>query len=164
MKTKFGSLCHLYFVIRKLFSPYLPKVSARTPLGIKACAVAVGYNFSKKTNHMTQRCAREWVLDLNTICLFPYPLMEPLMKTKWGSFPSPQRALCSWRPKKTHFPQAGWRQRLRLKKFRQKPRLMLSHFSCARLCNPIDGRPLGSPVPGILQAITLEWIAISFSN
>ena len=32
------------------------------------------------------------------------------------------------------------------------------------LCDPIDGSPLGSSVPGILQARTLEWIAISFSN
>ena len=32
------------------------------------------------------------------------------------------------------------------------------------LCNPIDGSPPGSPVPGILQARTLEWIVISFSN
>ena len=32
------------------------------------------------------------------------------------------------------------------------------------LCDPIDGSPLGSPVPGILQARTLEWVAISFSN
>ena len=36
--------------------------------------------------------------------------------------------------------------------------------SCLTLCNPIDGRPPGSPVPGILQARTLEWVAISFSN
>ena len=35
---------------------------------------------------------------------------------------------------------------------------------CPTLCNPIDGSPLGSPVPGILQARTLEWVAISFSN
>ena len=32
------------------------------------------------------------------------------------------------------------------------------------LCNPIDGSPPGSPVPGILKARTLEWIAISFCN
>ena len=32
------------------------------------------------------------------------------------------------------------------------------------LCDPIDGSPLGSTVPGILQARTLEWVAISFSN
>ena len=36
--------------------------------------------------------------------------------------------------------------------------------SCLTLCGPIDGRPPGSPVPGILQARTLEWVAISFSN
>ena len=36
--------------------------------------------------------------------------------------------------------------------------------SCPTLCNPIDGNPPGSAVPGILQARTLEWIAISFSN
>ena len=36
--------------------------------------------------------------------------------------------------------------------------------SCPTLCNPIDGSPPGSPVPGILQATTLEWFAISFSN
>ena len=35
--------------------------------------------------------------------------------------------------------------------------------SCPTLCNPIDGSPPGSPVPGILQARTLEWVAISFS-
>ena len=36
--------------------------------------------------------------------------------------------------------------------------------SCPTLCNPRDGSPLGSPVPGILQGRTLEWVAISFSN
>ena len=36
--------------------------------------------------------------------------------------------------------------------------------SCPTLCDPIDGLPPGSPVPGILQARTLEWVAISFSN
>ena len=36
--------------------------------------------------------------------------------------------------------------------------------SCLTLCDPIDGSPPGSPVPGILQARTLERVAISFSN
>ena len=36
--------------------------------------------------------------------------------------------------------------------------------SCPTLCDPIDGSPPGSPVPGILQARTLEWVAISFSD
>ena len=35
--------------------------------------------------------------------------------------------------------------------------------SCPTLCNPIDGSPPGSPVPGVLQARTLEWVAVSFS-
>ena len=35
---------------------------------------------------------------------------------------------------------------------------------CLTLCDPIDGSPRGSPIPGILQAITLEWVAISSSN
>ena len=39
-----------------------------------------------------------------------------------------------------------------------------SHQSCPTLCNPIDGSPRGSPVPGILQARALEWVAIFFSN
>ena len=42
--------------------------------------------------------------------------------------------------------------------------LLLSRFSCVRLFNPTDGSPPGSPIPGILQARTLEWVAISFSN
>ena len=36
--------------------------------------------------------------------------------------------------------------------------------SCSTLCDPIDGSPPGSPVPGIVQARILEWVAISFSN
>ena len=36
--------------------------------------------------------------------------------------------------------------------------------SCPTLCDPIDGSPPGCPIPGILQARTLEWVAISFSN
>ena len=39
-----------------------------------------------------------------------------------------------------------------------------SRQSCLTLCDPIDSSPPGSPVPGILQARTLEWVAIAFSN
>ena len=39
-----------------------------------------------------------------------------------------------------------------------------SFQSCPTLCDPIDGSPPGSRVPGLLQARTLEWVAISFSN
>ena len=48
------------------------------------------------------------------------------------------------------------------------PHLMLCYAkslqSCPTLCDPIDGSPLGSPILEILQAKTLEWVAISFSN
>ena len=36
--------------------------------------------------------------------------------------------------------------------------------SCPTLCDPLDGSPQGSPVPGIFQARTLEWVAIAFSG
>ena len=42
--------------------------------------------------------------------------------------------------------------------------LLLSLQSCPTPCDPIDGSPPGSPIPEILQARTLEWVAISFSN
>ena len=42
--------------------------------------------------------------------------------------------------------------------------LLLSLWSCLTLCDPIDGSPSGFPVPGILQARTLEWVVISLSN
>ena len=42
--------------------------------------------------------------------------------------------------------------------------LLLSLQSCPTLCDPIDGSPPGSPIPGILQARILEWVAISFSS
>ena len=47
---------------------------------------------------------------------------------------------------------------------RRRPAAAKSLQSCPTLCDPIDGSPLGSSVPGILQATTLEWVAISFSN
>ena len=44
------------------------------------------------------------------------------------------------------------------------PAAAKSHQTCPTLYDPIDGSPPGSPVPGILQARTLEWVALSFSN
>ena len=45
-----------------------------------------------------------------------------------------------------------------------KPAAAKSLQSCPTLCDPIDGSPPGSPLPGLLQARTLEWVAISFSK
>ena len=76
----------------------------------------------------------------------------------------------------------GKSQSPRLPEFRVIPRNSIEHLnqwtsgsnrllpaakslqSCPTLCDPIDGSPPGSTVPGILQARTLEWVAISFSN
>ena len=48
--------------------------------------------------------------------------------------------------------------------FIPNPKNAKSLQECPTLCDPIDGSPPGSPIPGILQARTLEWAAISFSN
>ena len=53
----------------------------------------------------------------------------------------------------------GWHHRLKGHAAAAK-----SLQSCLTLCDPIDGSPPGSTVPGILQARTLEWVAISFSS
>ena len=50
------------------------------------------------------------------------------------------------------------------KKSYDQPAAAKSLQSCPTLCDSIDGSPPGSPIPGILQARTLEWVAISFSN
>ena len=51
-----------------------------------------------------------------------------------------------------------------LRKFINVAAAAKSLQSCPTLCDPIDGSPPGSPVPGILQARILEWVAIFFSN
>ena len=53
---------------------------------------------------------------------------------------------------------------LKLEKMCFTPAAAKSLQSCPTLCDPINGSPPGSPVPGILQARTLEWVAISFSG
>ena len=58
------------------------------------------------------------------------------------------------------FPQSNWEQHVNIWSAAAAKSLQ----SCLTLGNPIDSSPPGSPVPGILQARTLEWVAISFSN
>ena len=58
----------------------------------------------------------------------------------------------------------GTRCKWMLLKMNEHAAAVKSHQSCPILCHPIDGSPPGSPVPGILQARTLELVAISFSN
>ena len=55
-------------------------------------------------------------------------------------------------------------KRLTDQPYKEKGQFSSVAQSCLTLCDPIDGSPLGFSVPGILQARTLEWVAISFSN
>ena len=57
----------------------------------------------------------------------------------------------------------GWHNRLNGHAAAAAAAAKLLHL-CLTLCDPRDGGPLGSAIPGILQARTLEWVAISFSN
>ena len=72
--------------------------------------------------------------------------------------------------KKTELYTCVWKMTIRTKGYLSKTMqkytatAAMSLQSCPTLCHPIDGSPPGSPVPGILQARTLEWAAISFSN
>ena len=74
----------------------------------------------------------------------------------WGGQSAGVSALASFLPKKSQdWSPLGWTTAAATAKSLQ---------SCPTLCDPIDGGPPGSPIPGILQARTLEWVAISFSN
>ena len=59
---------------------------------------------------------------------------------------------------------SGLENSMRLQRVGHAATAAKSLQSCPALCNPVDGSPPGSPISGILQARTLEWVAISFSN
>ena len=63
-----------------------------------------------------------------------------------------------------YLPHTYWGGYNQKDRFKELPAAAKSLQSCLTLCNPIEGSPPGSPVPGILQARTLEWVAISFSS
>ena len=62
------------------------------------------------------------------------------------------------------FPKVLWRMDSKSAAAAAAAAAAKSHQSCLTLCDPIDGLLPGSSVPGILQARTLEWVAMSFSN
>ena len=100
----------------------------------------------------------------------------------WGSmFPPPQSGFCDWLSRKysrshtvpvSRPSRRSWQLLSASWMFMVETKLpspaaaaaAKSLQSCPTLCDPIDGRPPGPAVPGILQARTLEWVAISFSN
>ena len=83
-----------------------------------------------------------WQFDLLFLCLFKIQLE------------------CSWF---TYYWKLAWRI-LSVTLLACAAAAAKSLQSCLTLCNPMDGSPPGSSIPGILQARTLEWVAISFSN
>ena len=75
-----------------------------------------------------------------------------------------------WQTHSKHYPQ-WWKIESMSPKIRNKTRVLTlttaaakSLQSCPTLCDPTDGSPPGSPIPGIIQARTREWVVISFSN
>ena len=82
------------------------------------------------------------------------PVVDSWFPLQEAQFPSLDRELRSQKP------HSATKER----KERKKAAAAKSLQSCLTLCDPIDGSPPGSPVPGILQARTLEWVAISLSN
>ena len=81
-------------------------------------------------------------------------LVFPILESVQNNFSSMWRYLCWW---SSHFA-FYWSY------LAAATPAARSLQSCLTLCDPTDGSPPGSPVPGILQARTLEWVAISFSN
>ena len=78
-------------------------------------------------------------------------------------------SILTWRILWTEEPGKLWsigvaKSQTQLKQLNTAAAAVKSLQSCPTLCDPIDGSPPGSPIPGILQARTLEWVAISFSN
>ena len=102
-------------------------------------------------------------------------MLENFQGDSWGSIPPLRMSsllphdLCHWRSASrwlpAHVPLKGTSlQQHTLLLFTSAAAAAKSLQSCSTLCDPIDSSPPGSPVPGILQARTLEWVAISFSN
>ena len=96
-----------------------------------------------------------WCNSEKTICCLP--LLDLLLEGKYRSHPSSDATSVDF-----------WRLSMPVHRGRQTKEAATaaakSLQSCPTVCDPIDGSPLGSAIPGILQARTLEWIAISFSN
>ena len=82
---------------------------------------------------------------------------------RWARGRSGFLAACSWAPS-LRTASIKWGRRAGPFSWRVAAAAAKSLQSCPTLCDPIDGSPPGSPVPGILQARTLEWVAISFAN
>ena len=99
------------------------------------------------------------------------PELLLLLQQRTGSSSQPPHTCPACRPPGHFLPSPGHRELSNFSESLQLPLplyiqhlllLLLSHFS--HVCDPTDGSPPGSTIPGVFQARTLEWVAISFSN
>ena len=105
-----------------------------------------------------------------TVVLPPFIIFPPLSKINWLSYTATFRVQVAI---SSHLD--DYNRKAQLAYTHDSPKFSLiravaaaaaakSLQSCPTLCDPIDGNPPGSSIPGILQARILEWVAISFSN
>ena len=109
--------------------------------------------------NLTQREGRRGVTSLGGVC-WPAEPQKEMQVPRTGCAAAGRKARRAGHP-------AAWFEGSREgihSLTRQTSAAAKSLQSCPTLCDPIDSSPPGSPVPGILQARTLEWVAISLSN
>ena len=103
----------------------------------------------QKTKIMTSGTITSWQIDGETMETVTDCFLGLQNHCRWWLQPWNSKTLAPWKKSYDNLAAAAAAKLLQL---------------CPTLCDPIDGSPPGYPVPGILQARTLEWVAISFSN
>ena len=120
----------------------------------------MSFSFPSIHNLCIQLCMSEWAHECFVYCFNPFLLLFLLLFRQSRTWPlgapSTQTAKC-----RTYMC-VGINGHTPVSIFTSAAAKSLQ--SCPTLCDPKDGSPPGSPIPGILQARTLEWVAISFSN
>ena len=121
------------------------------PYGMRLCGSGWGYFAGAREDGRSQ--SPKTTLKNPAHCVVPGP------QTQFNQKNVPEAMLLSW-PK----PEGGLASSCFYALGSPAATTAQSLQSCPTLCDPIDGSPPGSPIPGILQARILGWVAISFSN
>ena len=110
---------------------------------------------------LSRKSSRPWDRTCVSCLAGRFFTTEPPAKTEQSTVLWEPKGYNDWLPRRG---KTGGFRNIRMGSWRITAAAAKSLQSCPTLCDPIDGSPPGSPVPGILQARTLEWVAISFSN